>query len=164
MKTILIGLLALLCLAVVSYAQEEAIDIKSLQDKISTANDSAAVKLLLTLNQAYYQNQKTDEALAYYRVLAQQHRGSIVEAAAICLSVPRWLKQQSYIEVRDKCIYVKESFKNTTWAAECLYNLGEMYLNVNEDKAIADTYFQELVTDYPRNGLAEIARNYLGNN
>lgn len=132
--------------------------------KVVMNSDQAGVKVLIRINQIYYDLKKTDEALLYYDGIQKTYSGKELEAAGICLSTPILLRKGSYDEVKNKSLYVKDTFKGTNWSAESLYNLGELYLNVYEDKTTADKYFKELLADCPnpKSGLVRMAKNYLG--
>lgn len=148
---------------ITSFAQANLSSIDSLKLIISNNHDGKdAVSSLLRINQLYYQQNKLDSALIYYQSLEKSYKGEEVEAAAICLSVPILLRKNSYDEVKNRSVNVKDKFKGTRWAEESLYNLGELYINIYQDKEAADKYFRELITDYPDGSLVNSAKTYLG--
>jgi tetratricopeptide (TPR) repeat protein len=157
-KTILA--LAVAWLVTITYAQDYRAELNEL--KAGIGDNAGSVKSVLHINQLYYKLYQTDEALKYYDTLKARYQGKEIEAAAVCLSAPILLRKDRFDEVKTMCLSVKERFKGTSWAAECLYNLGEMYLNVYEDKATAETYFRELIKDCPTSGLVRSAKLYLG--
>ena len=149
---------------IISFAQVSLSSIDSLKLIIRNNPDGKeVVSALFRINQLYYQQSKVDSALIYYQGLENSYEGKEVEAVAICLSAPLLLRKSSYDEVKNRSNYVKDKFKGTRWAEESLYNLGEMYLNIYQDKETADKYFKELITDYPDGGLVNLAKIYLGN-
>lgn len=159
MKSRIIPAALMLACAVALRADE----ISTLQSKITANYLSATVTAdLIALNHLYIKEDREKDALEFYRVVAGANKGKILEAVAICLSAPMLLRQEKFDEVKTSCVYIKENFKGTHWAAEALYNLGELYLNVYEDKATSDNYFRELVRDCPKSGLVGSAKIYLG--
>jgi TolA-binding protein len=159
MKKIILAL-AMAWFAMGLYAQDDQAELNEL--KAGIGDNAASVKSVLRINQIYYNLYQTDEALKYYDTLRTRFRGKELEAAAACLSAPILLRKGSLDEVKTMCLSVKDRFKGSSWASECLYNLGEMYLNVYEDKTTADAYFGELIKDCPNSGLVRSAKIYLG--
>ena len=163
MKSIVCLLVLVFIASKTLFSQDINSEILELRSIISeNPNTEESAKLLIKVFRLYIKTNQRDEAYKYCESIQKEYKGNEIEAVSICITIPKLLRADKFDEVKTKCLYVRKNFKGSSWAAESLYNLGEMYLNVYEDKATADKYFKELVEDCPGSGLVKSAKLYLG--
>lgn len=106
-------------------------------------------------------NQKT-ESLSRLNTIAAAHPNLEIAGLANSITVGHLIKNAQYTDAATKSQAILNGFPKTTLAKYALYDLGSLYWYRLEDQKTGETYFRQLIAEWPEDDLSISALATLG--
>lgn len=133
-----------------------------ISDNIQTPTDSNALKMYADAEMLLFRNLPVQAVKKLDSISVKYPDNGLSDA--IMMSKSRiFIKAGDFQQAADILKKVTEEFKEGIWTDDALFTLGDLYEKKLNNTALAKTYFQKLITDYPGSMFSAEARKRFRN-
>lgn len=93
--------------------------------------------------------EQTERALATLDSIDKKYPGNSLSDDILMAKARIYIQQKNYPTAVTALKQIADDHKFDLWADDAVYMLGDIYENQLNDKALAKSYYQKIITDYP---------------
>jgi TolA-binding protein len=93
--------------------------------------------------------EQTDKAILTLDSIGKKYPGNALAADVLMAKTRILIQQKQYTDAVVLLKQIADNYADNLWADDAVFMLGDLYENKLNNPALAQTYYQKIITDYP---------------